>query len=308
MKKSKIQDFNACDDFLKITVKSYIVAAGMKVLNMATMDDEPDNASIISGDAWLQDEDTRRDTLYAVASKIVDTLIVDLEVSFASCTTDMRGYDDDDKVLEYSRLVISLRLLYMEYCDAIREGDGTRVLRCWRYNFLVFKSTNRKNYAIEALYMLVQYHFIFSKRQAHQLLWGRFVNVHGLPARNIPCDLYMEHLNRVCKEAIRGLKANKIPNAITRVGRIVGILDSVVKSFDEENSVPEKSGNHKVASYNRDVNAIVKILVEEKSLTCIPKRFYPSFPNIIRNPIRDIEHESLLSYMYMHLNNIIHGF
>lgn len=115
--------------------------------------------------------------------------------------------------------------------------------------------------------MLAQYHFTFSKRQAHQLLWGRFVNVHGLPG--VPCDLYMEHLNRVCKDAIQELKANKIPNAITRVGKIVGILDSVVKSFDDDNSV---AGKHKVVSYSRDMS----VLQEEKSLTYIPKRFYPT--------------------------------
>ena len=47
---------------------------------MTTMDDEPDNASITSDDAWLQDENMRRDTLYAVVSKIVNTF-VDLEVA-----------------------------------------------------------------------------------------------------------------------------------------------------------------------------------------------------------------------------------
>ena len=124
---------------------------------------------------------------------------------------------DDDKVLEYSKLVFSCGLLYAEYCDAIKEGGGLRVVRCWRYMLLFFTRTQRKNYSIEAFSLLAQYHFLFSQRQVHQLVWGRFINVHGLPGRNIPCDLYMEHLNRVVKDVVHGLKANKTPEALVRV-------------------------------------------------------------------------------------------
>jgi len=43
-------------------------------------------------------------------------------------------------------------------------------------------------------------------------------NMHGTPGKNIPMDLYMEHLNRIAKEAIKGLGANKTPKAIQRIG------------------------------------------------------------------------------------------
>ena len=102
LQKSKIKDFNACDDFFKVTVSSYIVAAAMELLNMNTIDAEPDNVNVIPADAWLKDPDERQDTLYAVSSMIVKKF-VDLETDFLpKCTP-----EDDDKVLEYSRLVIS---------------------------------------------------------------------------------------------------------------------------------------------------------------------------------------------------------
>ena len=31
----------------------------------------------------------------------------------------------------------------MEFVDAIREGDGSRILRCWRYLLLLFKATQK---------------------------------------------------------------------------------------------------------------------------------------------------------------------
>lgn len=39
---------------------------------------------------------------------------------------------------EYAKEVLTHSLFYLEYKDAIREGDGIRVLRCWKYLLLFF--------------------------------------------------------------------------------------------------------------------------------------------------------------------------
>ena len=52
-----------------------------------------------------------------------------------------------------------------------------------------------KNYALEAVHLLMQCEYILSPRLKAQLTWSRFVNVHGKPRPNIPCDLQMEHMN-----------------------------------------------------------------------------------------------------------------
>ena len=98
----------------------------------------------------------------------------------------------------------------------------------WKYFFLLFKSTGRKNYALEAFTLLAQYHFILPPALAEQLKWCRFINNHGIPGRNISMDLHMEHLNRSCKTAIEGLGANKSQKAIIRVGKTVGIVDELL--------------------------------------------------------------------------------
>ena len=82
--------------------------------------------------------------------------------------------------------------------------------------------------------MLMSYYFPLSVRQAHQLIWSRLiVNVHGLQGRNVACDLHMEHLNSVCKEAIEGVGSNKIEDVVQRVGKVVGVLADVTKNFDK---------------------------------------------------------------------------
>ena len=69
-------------------------------------------------------------------------------------------HEHDDHVPEYA---LTLGLLYMESIDDIREGDGERILRCWRYFLLLFKATGRKNYSIEAFTLLTQYHFLYTE-------------------------------------------------------------------------------------------------------------------------------------------------
>ena len=119
-----------------------------------------------------------------------------------------------------------------------------RILRCWRYLLLIFKARKRKNYSIEAINLLSQYHFFLTQRQSMQLLWSRTVNTHGIPGKNIPCDLLLEHFNRLCKEAVLTLGSNKTPTAIERMGRCVGSIDILLDDYDKELSLHERSGRH----------------------------------------------------------------
>ena len=91
----------------------------------------------------------------------------------------------------------------------MREGDGDRVLLIWKYFMLIFKAMGHRNYAAEAFTVLSQYQITLPENLAEQLKWSRFINIHGLPGHNISCDLHMEHINRLVKEAIDGLGASK---------------------------------------------------------------------------------------------------
>ena len=68
-------------------------------------------------------------------------------------------------------MLVTLGLLYMEFADAIREGDEGCILCCWHYFLVVFKVAGRKNYSIEAFHLLSQHNFIFSDCMHMQLLW-----------------------------------------------------------------------------------------------------------------------------------------
>ena len=103
---------------------------------------------------------------------------------------------NDDKVLEHTKDLLTLVLLWHHYRDIAREGDGDRLLQLMPILLRVFKGSGRKNYAAETCLMQLQYHYLLSQRMRTQLMYSRFVNTHGIKGKNVPCDLHMEHLNR----------------------------------------------------------------------------------------------------------------
>ena len=86
-------------------------------------------------------------------------------------------------------------------------------------NFDVLEVSASFVYQTEEIMLYSYYmYYTLSPRQSQQLLWSRFVNIHGQQGRNVACDLYMEHLNRVRKEAIKGVGGNKTSETVQRVG------------------------------------------------------------------------------------------
>ena len=163
------------------------------------------------------------------------------------------------QVYEYSKQLTSIGCFYLAFADSIKEADGERVLRCWRYLLPIYKGSGRTNYSIEALNLLCQHQFYLTPRQSSELIWSRFVNSSGLQGRNISLDLHQEHLNRTCKVAICGLQANKKEEAIDRVGKALGTLSPILENFDEENSIPALSGIHHIPKFDKDLKTMSKV-------------------------------------------------
>ena len=61
-----------------------------------------------------------------------------------------------DDVFRYACELLTLGLIYSEYSDAIKEGDGQRVFRCFKYMLPLFKASNRVNYSCEIFCILAQ--------------------------------------------------------------------------------------------------------------------------------------------------------
>lgn len=177
-----------------------------------------------------------------------------------------------DFVCTYAHEILTLGMIWMNFYDAIKEGDGERILRIWKYLMVIFKETNHRNYAKESALLLISYHFSSSERTAAQLLTSRFVNTKGRPGCNLPCDLHLEHLNRRLKGVISNMESNIKPSSITRAARALGIVDEICRSFRDSLSVDDVSDIHHKPLFAKDLKMLTDILRDKRVFDVIPGR------------------------------------
>lgn len=146
-----------------------------------------------------------------------------------------------DDMYQYNICLTRYGLLCMEFYDAIREGDGQRIFRCWKFFLLHFKADERGStkYALESLYLILQVKALLSPRQAYRLMWNR--SVRGKDA-NIPLDLDLEHDNRMAKDAIKKLGHNINEKSATRIFKAQQTASKMLESFDKTMFIMRRSG------------------------------------------------------------------
>ena len=68
----------------------------------------------------------------------------------------------EDCVHNYARVLCHYGALVLEFRDAVAEGDGKRVYRCWRLLLPHFLTAGRTKYSLEALRLQFQVKAILS--------------------------------------------------------------------------------------------------------------------------------------------------
>ena len=235
--------------------------------------------------------DNPSNTVSELSTSIIDTFLRFPNTSTSSsreCDDGVHTYAMDFLTLAllwhgfhtYAMDFLTLALLWHGFHDSIKEGDGDRILRYWKFLLVAFKSTNHRNYAKEALNLLVQYHYTFSERQKAQLLWSRCINTRGYPGGNITCDLHMEHLNRRLKTVIRNMGANIKPARIQKAGKAIATIQHVCQVFEEQTTGKRHSDHHSFPSFGKYFESILKALQDENVFVKVSGRQHPTFKKL----------------------------
>lgn len=281
---------SACEDFFLLVLDAHICVAAMKQFNMSSLEGEPSSTLFPDGCTDLTPEE-RWKLMSLAIEELINTFV---DISYLPESSKK----DSDHVLAYAKELLSLGLLLMEFIDSIREGDGERILRCWRFFLPLFKACGRKNYAVEAFNFLFQYEYVFTPRMKEQLLWDRTVNIHGKPGKNVAMDLHMEHINRACKEAMGNLGSNiGDDTSVDRIGKSIRRLMEIGKTFDWENDVPQVSGKRSKRSVAADMAKLIPQLSESKVFDDIPGREHSKFAKFQANSTRKLSLESLKEWL-----------
>ena len=198
-------------------------------------------------------------------------------------TTQCVQKNTPDGVNNYASAVLNDGLLLLELRDGIHEGDGPRVICCWKFMMLYWRHSGHTKYSLETLHLLGA---MATPRVAHELTWWRFVNNRGGAGNNLPVDLFMEHLNHTLKDYFASTCANVSEASIVRVSKSLHSLLQISKQFDRTSGVKPISLHHSRREYGTDLELILKELVVDSNVfDYVPGRYHYSFkttqPHII---------------------------
>ena len=232
------QCIKAAEDFLLIVLHAYVVAAGKVCC------DESEIADSLS-----------------CAKKIVSKFV---HIRLPSAVpSEGEKYDTNDMAYNYATDLLTLCLIWHGYHDAVKEGDGNRIILYWKFLLPIFQQKGRFNYAKEAFLLIAQTNYL-SERKITELKWSRTVNTHGRLGKNIPIDLYMEHLNRQLKYMMGNLHSNINPMSIQRVAKSLGTVHNICETFSKQAEVPANKGYVSYPSFQDDFDKILQQLQEEE--------------------------------------------
>ena len=272
------KDINACVDLIYTVMKGHILASACEVLKVTGLGDSPTLPSGIKTAPKPQ----QLAYICDIAQAIVDKCTL-VDTAFSGKREDTQ--ETGDGMFNYARVLCHFGSLVMEVKDAWSEGDGERMVRCWKLLMPHFKAAGHTKYALEALRLQIQIRSTLSPNLAHEVKWNRFVNIRGGIGRNIPCDLHNEHVNKLLKHVISNMGSNLTEKALQRAARSVTALDAISESFDMHSGIPYCSSAHSTKPDSEDVKKVMATVMKYQLLTPLGNREHRLFRNFSSNPL-----------------------
>lgn len=165
--------------------EAHVLSSVMKIFQMSSLEDTPNFETF--DNSFLESSPERKLEVFLSSIKNVITMYTH------RFNLDSMGRETDH-VLAYGKELLSLGLLYNEFTDAIKEGDGLRILRCWKYMLLIFMVTDKRKYSIQAADLLIKMKYLFTDRMNHQITWSRTQSTHLAGLEEIYQWIYIKNI------------------------------------------------------------------------------------------------------------------
>lgn len=194
--------------------------------------------------------------------------------------------------------------LFFNFLDAIKEGDGARVMRQYKHIMLYCKAdgSHSTKYALECLYEFFLIYVLLSSTDSERLTWNRTVNNTSKKGTDIPTDEDTEHRNNFIKQGIQNLGPNVTENAVSQLSYSGSPTTSTLRNLDETIKRMLWSGKHSAGSLERDLNELAKTAVEFDIFSEIEGRSYKQFNCFQRDRLENLNASSLYQWINKHKN------
>ena len=166
--------------------------------------------------------------------------------------------DTEDHCYNYGCVTLMYGLLLRDIDDAVSEGDGSRILRLYKFLLLLYKMGKNKNYALAVLKLLCSVNSLLSQKKAHQVIWNRTINEKKGKGRRKSLDLKMENLQLVSKTVLRrsGMQ-NLTADLAIKTGKFIGPLDALIKDFNSDLGMKKKPSHSSSKNHDEDLKVLV---------------------------------------------------
>lgn len=208
----------------------------------------------------------------------------------------------EDNVFNYGCLHLSLGLLLHNADDSVKEGDGERLMRVWKFLTFVFRSQGKHKYALAGLRLMASRLALLTPRQAHRLTWNRFANKQGGVGKCISQDLRLEQINQVSKQAIRGIGApNVTPDSIQSTTQSTGSLKKLLVTSSQDLGITKRSTHHTNKTRQAVFTSVLNQLhTKAKMFDFVPGRKFESFPKVTRSIYSSLDKKKLHRWISKH--------
>lgn len=209
-----------------------------------------------------------------------------------------------DARFNYACTRLSLGMLLFNFEDAVKEGDGKRVMRCWKFMMLIFKAYNHTKYAFAALQMQISIKVLLTPRQAESFIWNRMVNTRGGLGKNISMDLRLEQLNKLLKDMLRCLGVNITEKSAERCSRALKLVEEILFTIDSELRVKKPKGHHITAKREKDFKVLLDEISKRGKLFAHDldsTRQYQEFPDFNSNILHHLHLRQINAWICQYL-------
>ena len=225
-----------------------------------------------------------------------------------ACKSSAVTVENKDDMYNYQLALLEVGMLVQNFYDAISEGDGERIVRCWKF-FLPYLRNDGKGsskYALEAFFMMCQVNALLTPRAAHELKWNRFCKNKNGAGGNIPLDLALEHHNKLIKTLMQNLGPNATnKHCLNRYIKALRVNKDVLDSFDQQVLFKRRSGEHKRRCEKADLIKLVKELVKNDAFTQKNDRKYKHFCNIADSMLHGFDMHVMFKWVNEHKKKIL---
>ena len=211
-----------------------------------------------------------------------------------------------DDAHNYNCSLLTDCYLFFNFLDAIKEGDGDRLMRQYKYFLLYCRADGQHStkYALECLYQAFLVHALLSPRDSERFIWNRSVNNHGNRACNIPLDESTEHSNNFIKQCIRNLGPNISKEAVLRLCKAEGTTRNILDNLDDSIQRISRSGGHSHAGTDKDLNELIKRVSAFQPFRETADRKYVHFSDFKRDRLANLDVSALHKWIDKHKRNV----